>query len=100
MPREIGNLRKNRVTYYGGAKTAVPRVDAGVSRHNLHRFHLSNRCRHATRFYRPRMAVVVFFHEIEDVVRAGEYFKGHLGVEDRVGYYGAEPGASAEYDER
>jgi len=102
MPREIGNLRKNRVTYYGGAKTetAVPRVDAGVSRHILHRFHLSNRCRHATRFYRPRMAVVVFFHEIEDVVRAGEYFKGHLGVEDRVGYYGAEPGASAEYDER
>ena len=99
LPREIGNLRKNRVTYYGGAKTAVPRVDAGVSRHNLHRFHLSNRCRHATRFYRCRLAVV-FLHEIEDVVSANEYFKTYLGVEDGVGDCGAEPGASAEYDDR
>ena len=35
MPREIGNLRKNRVTYYGGAKTetAVPRVEAGIASH-------------------------------------------------------------------
>ena len=51
------------------------------------------------RFFRPRLAVV-FYHEIEDVVRAGEYFKGHLGVEDRVSDFGANLGTSTEVYER